>query len=80
MTLATLTALFGWMTVLNFAMMLFTMAILLVARDWATGFQARLFGLPQDEVNRVFYTWLGNYKLLTLVFALIPYLALRIVA
>ncbi len=80
MTLATLTALFGWMTVLNFAVMLITMAILLLARDWATGSQARLFDLPQKEVNRAFYTWLGNYKLLTLVFGLVPYLALRILA
>jgi len=80
MTPETVTALFGWMTLLNFGMLIFATLMMLAARDWATGFQARLFGLPQEEVRRTFYNWIGTYKLLTLIFCLAPYLALRIVA
>lgn len=78
MTLATLTAFFGWMTVIHLAILIVAAAVIYVLGDWATGLHARMFGLRQEATRETFYNWLGAYKLLIFVFALVPWLALKI--
>lgn len=78
MTLETLTTFFGWMTVLNFGVLAFAAVMMLTMRDWATGLHARMFGLEQAEVNKSYYNWLATYKVLALVFAFTPWLALTL--
>ncbi len=78
MTLATLTTFFGWMTVLHFALITFAAVMIYGLGDWATGLHARMFNLKQDDVRQTYYHWLGTYKLLIFVFALVRWLALKI--
>lgn len=80
MTYETLTAFFGWMTVLNFGFLVFATLMLLAMRDWATSLHARLFNLDETTVRAAYFSFLSRYKVLALVFSLIPYLALRLVA
>ncbi|MGR3711892.1 MAG: DUF6868 family protein [Shimia sp.] len=78
MTLATLTAFFGWMTVIHMAILVLAAAVIYGLGDWATGLHARMFGLRQEVTRETFYNWLAAYKLLIFVFALVPWLALTI--
>ena len=78
MTAETLTTFFGWMTVLNFGVLTIATVLLLAMRDWACALHARLFGLDVADVRLTYFRWLGTYKLLTLVFAFAPWLALTI--
>ncbi|WP_270732091.1 DUF6868 family protein [Shimia sp. Alg240-R146] len=78
MTIATLTAFFGWMTVIHFAVLIFAAVVIYALGDWATGLHARMFGLKQEAARQTFYNWLAFYKLLIFVFALVPWLALKI--
>lgn len=78
MTQEFLTSVFGWMAVINIAVLCLSALLLMVMKDWVAGLHARLFGLEEARVRQAIYVWLGNYKILTLIFALVPYLALRI--
>ncbi len=79
MTLENLTGFFGWMTVFNIAFLTFAVLISVFLIDWAAGINQRLFRLPEGEARRAYFTWLGNYKLFTIIFSLMPYLALRMI-
>jgi hypothetical protein len=78
MPLETLTTFFGWLAVLNIGLLMFMTLFIWVLMDWASCFHARLFGLDQRDVRRAFYGYLAQYKLLTLIFVITPYVALKL--
>lgn len=78
MDIGNLTAVFGWMTAINFALLACAALAMLAIRDFAARLHGRLFGIDTGDVNRAIYGWLGTYKVLIIVFNLVPYLALRI--
>lgn len=80
MTYDTLTAVFGWMTLLNFVFLGLAAIALLAMRDWATSLHARMFAISEDAVRAAYFTFLSRYKVLAIVFSLVPYLALRLAA
>ncbi len=78
MTLETLTTFFGWMAVLNIALLLLGSLALMVVKDWASDIHARFFHLEPSFVRETMYAWLGTFKTMALVLSLVPYLALRL--
>ncbi|PSL19091.1 DUF6868 family protein [Shimia abyssi] len=78
MTLEALSSFFGWMSVIHYAILVFASIMMLAARDWATSLHARMFDIGQNDVRRTYYNWLGAYKLLIFVFALVPWLAIQL--
>jgi len=78
MTVETLTTFFGWMTVLNFGFLALAGGMLLVTRDWATNLHANMFDMEQADVKSAYFNWLATYKVLALVFAFVPWLALTL--
>lgn len=78
MTQDFLTTVFGWMTVLNFAVLLVTTLMIVTLRDWIAGIHSRMFQMERAEVNRAYFRYLANYKILTIIFCLMPWLALKL--
>jgi hypothetical protein len=79
MSVAEMTAVFGWMLVLNLGLYLISAGFLIFARDWVCRFEARMTGVPAEDWPKILVDYLGRYKLAILVLNLVPYLALRIV-
>ena len=80
MTHETLIVVFGWMTVLNVALFTFSSVAMLIMRDFAANLHARLFDIDANDVNRTFYGWLGLYKIMIIMFNLMPWVALKLAA
>lgn len=80
LTTDTLRQFFGWATVLNMGMLIFSSIMLAVLRGKITKLQSRLFGLGEKELTLAAYQYLANYKVLVLVFNAVPYLALKIMS
>ena len=78
MTLDTLTTLFGWMTVLNFGFLFATAVVLISFRPAVVGIHHRLTGLSEVDLNRAYFGYLSNYKVLALITSFVPYLALKL--
>lgn len=77
MTLDTLTALFGWMTVINFGLLIFSTLMLTACRNRIIRIHNSLTGLEAETLMPAYLYFLAFYKLLIIVFNLVPYLALK---
>ncbi len=77
--LATLTRFLGWCTLLNLGLLLWISIWLMAAPEWVYRIQSRWFAMSRETFTVVMYAFLGLFKLLWIVFNLVPYLALRIV-
>jgi Family of unknown function (DUF6868) len=78
MTIDQLTTFFGWCAALNIAVLFIALIGVTGLRNFATGLQSRMFGLEVADVNRAYFSFLSTYKLLTLIFSVVPYLVLRL--
>ena len=79
MDIQTLTTFFMWCTILNVALLLFSSLMCICAGDWVYRIQSKLFSISKETFNVVIYSFIALYKLLVIVFILIPYIALLIV-
>ncbi len=75
----TLTQFFMWCTVINGALLVLWTTVSLLAPDLVYRTQNKWFPMPRETFTVVFYSFLGLFKIVFLVFNLVPYLALLIV-
>ena len=68
----------GWCSVINISILVLSTIMLTVLRSWIVSFHARTGGVDEVELPKIYFEYLGNYKILIFVFNLVPYLALRI--
>jgi len=79
MDIQTLTTFFMWCTILNVALLLLSSLMCICAADWAYRIHSKLFSISKETFNVVIYSFIALYKLLVIVFILIPYIALLII-
>lgn len=77
MTQDALTVLFGWMTVINLCLLIFSTLMLTLCRRWVIRIHNKLTGLEADTLMPAYLYFLAFYKVLIIVFNLVPYLALK---
>lgn len=69
----------GWCTIFNAAILTLTTLVLVAGRKWIAAKHARWFGLSTDELSAAYFRYLATYKLMVIVFNLVPYVAMRMV-
>ena len=74
-----LTAFLMWCTIINGAILIFSIAGCILAPDMTYDIQTALFNIPRETVDVVVYAFLGLFKIFWLIFNLVPYVALLIV-
>ena len=78
MSIAEIAVLLGWCTVVNFGILMLTMIMLTLLRKPVQSLHTKLSGLSADELNKVYFQYMGQFKILWIVFNLTPYLVIRI--
>ena len=79
-SLEALTTFFGWCAVINTALLLLAAFFLAYMRGFALNIHTRMFALSEEDVLRAYFQYLAQYKILALVFSVVPYVALRLTA
>ena len=79
MDVQTLTTFFMWCTIINGALLLFWTACCIAALDWVYRTQSTFFPMPRETWNVAMYAFLGAFKIVFLVFNVVPYVALLFV-
>ncbi len=79
MDLQILTTFFMWCTIINGALLTLWITMFMLAPDLVYRTQSKWFPLPRETFNVVFYSFLGLFKIVFLVFNAVPYVALLIV-
>ncbi len=80
MDFETLTAFFQWMTIVNVGLLALWSVFFLFLPDLTYRTQNAFVAIPRETWNVVMYSFLGLFKILVLVFVIIPYVALLLVA
>jgi len=80
MAIQELRSVLGWCTLIDYAVLLFWFAMFVLAHDRLHRLHGRWFTVSQEQFDAVHYLLMGVFKLGILLFNLVPYLALRIVA
>ncbi|MDV6028639.1 MAG: hypothetical protein F9B45_00710 [Phycisphaera sp. RhM] len=68
----------GWCTLINLGVLTFSTVIVVGCGRTVGRLHQKWFQMESHEIRREYFRYLANYKLLVLVFNLVPYLALRL--
>ncbi len=79
MTIQTLQAFFMWCSIINFGMLMLTFVLCASAADWIYKMHSRWFPISRVAFNTILYSFLGFYKIIVIVFCIIPWIALSII-
>ncbi len=79
-SIETLRQFFGWCAVINIGFLLLATIMITLFRRPAMKLHQRLFGLSEAEVSREYFRYLAQYKIATLILAVVPYVALRMMS
>lgn len=80
MTIDSLTAFFMWCSVINGALLIFWSLLIILAPDTVYRLQSRWFPISRDSYQLAMYAFLGLFKVVYLVFNLVPFIALKLIA
>ncbi len=78
--LQTITAFLGWCSTINIGLLLFYTVWMMIFRDFTKQMHSALLGIDQDRLDQIYFQYLANYKIAVLIFNIVPYLALKIMA
>jgi hypothetical protein len=67
------------MTIINVVALILSSVLVMVLKNILCRMHARVFGIKEDEVALVTYGYLGAYRLLVLVFNIVPYISLSLI-
>ena len=76
-TLSQLTSLFGWASAINLCVLIVIALLLISFRQSVANIHGKMFNLDEKELSIAYFNYLSNYKTLTFIFCLAPYIALR---
>lgn len=79
MRIEQLTEFFGWASAINLGYLIIATLTIIVFKAQLLAVHNSLFGLSATQLSTSYFKFLANYKVMTLVFFVAPYIALRIV-
>jgi len=79
MDIQTLRTFFMWCTIINGAWFIFAALICIFADGWVYRIQSKWFPISQDAYHVVIYSFFALFKIVFVVFNVVPYVALLIV-
>lgn len=79
-SIETLTIFLGWSTVINICLLGIMTIFLVALRGPISQIHSKLCGLNEEDLARAYFQFLAQYKILVIVFNLVPYIALKMMA
>jgi len=79
MDIQTLTLFFMWCTIINSGVLIFLTLVLMVAPNLTYRLQSKFIPITQETFYIVFYSFMGFFKVVVLVFNVVPWIALLII-
>ncbi|NLD37711.1 MAG: hypothetical protein GX654_12665 [Desulfatiglans sp.] len=79
MNIQKVTAFFMWCTIINGVLLVLSLIIGIAGLDLAYSTQGKLFPISRDFFNMAYYSLLGLYKIIWIVFNVVPYVAMLII-
>lgn len=71
--------LLAWCAVINYSILIAWFVIYMIVRGPISRLHGRMFGVEPARINEMMYLAIAIYKILIMVFNLVPYIAIRLV-
>lgn len=71
--------LLGYGALFNFAVLLLWFFMIFFCRDWLYEFHSKIFGIDKNELPKIHFALMGQYKLGVYMFFAIPFLVIHFV-
>ena len=68
----------GWCSVINISLLAISSVLVIAFRSTITELHSSMFNLEERDLSAAYFHYLAQYKLLTIIFNIVPYLALVI--
>ena len=78
MDIVQVTAFFGWMSMLNFALLMISTISIVWFGNFAKAQHHKMFGIGHEKLGEFYFTYLAQFKMAWLFLNVVPYLALRL--
>ena len=78
MTLSELTELLGWASAINIAYLLLATIVIAFMKGTISSIHSKIFRVDGKDLDSKYFDFLSHYKIMTLVFFVAPYIALKI--
>ena len=78
MDITTLTHFLGWCLGINIGLYLVSVIMVCFFKQLSMGLHKKLFNVSDDFLTQSYFNYLARYKLLIIVFNLVPYMVLRL--
>ena len=79
MDMPTLTMFFMWCTIINGGILMLWTMFFVFAPDFVYRVQSKWFPIPRETYNVVVYAFLGAFKIVFIVFNIVPYITLLMI-
>jgi len=79
-TLSQLTEFFGWASIFNIGFLTLATLGIIIMREKITTIHSKMFGIKAEDLSPIYFNYLANYKILSLIFCVAPYLSLKVIA
>jgi len=80
MTIDVVREFLAWCTLINLGLLVWWFLWFFFAHEWIYKLHGRWFNLSEDRFDAIHYTAIAFFKIIVIVFNLVPYLALRIIS
>ncbi len=77
MDIEKLVFIFAWMTFINVMLLVITSIAVVFAKEQFSYLHSKMFGIEQSEVKKMYFKYLANYKILIIVFNIVPLVVLK---
>ncbi len=79
MNIEQLTEFFKWMTIINIGLLLFSTFAVMAFKSLMMSIHSKMFGVSETQMTVAVYAYLGLFKVLIIVFNIVPYIALLMI-
>ncbi len=80
MDIETIREFLGWCSIINIGVLALSSIMVVALRGAISRMHQKMFGLDEASVQRAYFAYLANFKIAVIVFNLVPYIALVIMA
>ena len=79
MTIEMMRAVLGWCSIINIGLLFWWFFLLMFAHDWVYRVHSKWFKLSVESFDTIHYAGISFFKIIVVVFNVVPYFVLRIV-
>jgi len=79
MSIEVLQTFLGWNLVIHAGLLLLVFLMLTLGRNLMIKWHQSMFALTKDQLLRVYFNFMAAYKILVMIFLLVPYVVIRFI-